>query len=300
MKIIVSGSLGHISKPLAQELVKKKHSVTVISSNEERRKAIEAIGANAAIGKMEDPDFLTDTFKDADVVYAMEAVGMNNYFDPNFDLTEFVRKICESYKRAIEESGVKKVVHLSSVGAHTDKENGILAFHFHAESILSQLPKDVSIKYLRPVGFYYNMFGFMQAIKAHGVIIQNYGGDEIEPWVSPEDIASVIAEEMERPFNGREVRYIASDEVSPNEVAQILGEAIGKPELKWQVVSDEQMLSGMVDAGMSPKIAQGLVEMNAARFGKDLYKDYHNHRPTLRNVKLKDFAKEFAIAYNSL
>ena len=62
MKIIVTGSLGHISKPLTQELVQKGHSVTVISSNPEKQKDIEAIGAKAAIGTMEDADFLSSNF----------------------------------------------------------------------------------------------------------------------------------------------------------------------------------------------------------------------------------------------
>lgn len=36
MKIIITGSLGHISKPLTEELVQKGHAVTVISSNPEK------------------------------------------------------------------------------------------------------------------------------------------------------------------------------------------------------------------------------------------------------------------------
>ena len=135
-------------------------------------------------------------------------------------------------------------MHLSSIGAHTDKGNGILAFHYNVENILKQLPDDVSIKFMRPVGFYYNMFAFIPTIKTQGAIIQNYGGDDKEPWVSPLDIAAVIAEEIEQPFSGRKIRYIASDEVSPNEVAKILGEAIGKPGLKWIVIPDEQHLNG--------------------------------------------------------
>jgi nucleoside-diphosphate-sugar epimerase len=43
MKIILTGSLGHIGKPLAQELVQKGHAVTVISSNPEKQKDIEAL-----------------------------------------------------------------------------------------------------------------------------------------------------------------------------------------------------------------------------------------------------------------
>lgn len=57
MKIIVTGSLGHISKPLTQTLVQKGHSVAVISSKSERQAAIEAIGAKAAIGTIEDVNF---------------------------------------------------------------------------------------------------------------------------------------------------------------------------------------------------------------------------------------------------
>ncbi len=63
MKIIVTGSLGHISKPLTQELVQKGHSITVISSKTERKNEIEKIGANTAIGSIDDADFLTKTFK---------------------------------------------------------------------------------------------------------------------------------------------------------------------------------------------------------------------------------------------
>jgi len=57
MKIVITGSLGHISKPLAQELVQKGQVVTVISSKQERQKDIEALGATGAIGSVEGADF---------------------------------------------------------------------------------------------------------------------------------------------------------------------------------------------------------------------------------------------------
>jgi uncharacterized protein YbjT (DUF2867 family) len=298
MKIIITGSLGNISKPLSQELVQKGHSVTVISSNPERQKDIETIGAKAAIGTMEDADFLTTTFKGAEVVYVMEALGYGSFFDHNLDVMEAINKIVNNYKLAIQQSGVKRVVHLSSIGAHADKGNGILAFHYHAETILGQLPDDISIKFMRPVGFYYNMFAFIQTIRTQGAIISNYGGDDKEPWVSPLDIAAAVAEEIEKPFDGRTIRYIASDEVSPNEVAKILGEAIGKPDLKWLTIPDEQSLNGLLAAGMNPQTAKGFVEMNASRRGGMLYEDYYRHKPTLSRIKLRTFAKEFAAVYN--
>jgi uncharacterized protein YbjT (DUF2867 family) len=75
MKIIVTGSLGNISKPLTKALIQKGHSVTVISSKGERQDEIEAMGAKAAIGTFQDVDFLTKTFTGADIVYLMEAGG---------------------------------------------------------------------------------------------------------------------------------------------------------------------------------------------------------------------------------
>jgi uncharacterized protein YbjT (DUF2867 family) len=298
MNIVITGSLGHISKPLAHTLLQKGHTVTIISSKAERRQDIEGIGAKAAIGTMEDAAFLSRAFAGADIVYAMEALPSHSFTDPDFNVRAAICEIANSYKTAIEQAGVKRVVHLSSIGAHTDTGNGILAFHYDAEQILNSLSADVAIKIMRPVGFYYNLYAFLPVIRAQGAIVTNYGGDDKEPWVAPADIAAVIAEEMEKPFEGREIRYIASDEVSPNEVAQALGAAIGKPDLKWTAISDEQALNGLLAAGMDPQTAKGFVEMNASRRGGVLYQDYDLHRPAPGVVKLADFAKEFAIVYN--
>lgn len=298
MKIVVTGSLGNISKPLTQTLVQKGHFVTVISSNAERQQAIEAMGATAAIGTMKDVEFLTATFKGADIVYVMETLGQGAFFDPNVNVMEEIISIGTIYKQAIEQSGVKKIIHLSSIGAHTNEGNGMLAFHYEVEQILNELPADVAIKFMRPVGFYYNMFAFIPTIKAQNAIYSNYGGDDQEPWVSPLDIAAVIAEEMETPFTGRTVRYIASDEVSPNEVAHILGEAIDQTDLKWIQLTDEQILNSMITIGMNPQTAAGMVAMNASRRNGVLYADYNMHKPVLGTIKLTDFAKDFAAVFN--
>ena len=295
MKIVVTGSLGNISKPLATELIEKGHQVTVVSSTLERKTAIEALGATAAIGTMEDADFLTQTFTGADVVYVMETLAGNAFFDHSVDVIEATTQIGRNYKEAIERSGVKKVVHLSSIGADTGP--GLLRFHYNVENILRELPADVSIKFMRPVGFYYVMLQFIPMIKQQGAIYSSDGGDRKTPWVSPLDIAAVIAEEIELPFEGRPIRYIASDEISPNDIARIFGDAIGKPDLQWIQISDEQMMDGLITAGMTPQTAEGYVAMNVGVRDGSLYNDFYKNKPTLGKVKLTDFAKDFAAAY---
>lgn len=295
MKVIVTGSLGHISKPLTEELVQKGHQVTVISSKAEKQKEIEALGATAAIGSIEDVNFLATAFTGADAVYCM--IPPNNYFDPNLDLMAYYRRTVNNYAQAIRQSGVKRVVYLSSIGAHLEKGSGLLIGHHYGEGIMNNL-SDVAITFMRPVAFYYNLYGYAEMIKKGGFIAANYGAGDIVPWVSPVDIAAAIAEELQSATHGRKVRYVVSEELTCNAVASILGAAIGKPDLKWIIISNEQMLSGLEAAGMVPEIAAGLVEMYASQHSGLLDEDYHRNKPAVMGkVKMSDFAKEFAVAF---
>jgi uncharacterized protein YbjT (DUF2867 family) len=295
MKLVLTGSLGHISLPLTKELVQEGHEVTVISSKADRQKEIEALGAKAAIGHVEDADFLTATFKSADAVYSMIPPG--NYFNTDFDVMAYCKKLANNFSQAIQASGVKRVVHLSSIGAHMDKGSGLILFHRAAEDILDKIP-NTGITFIRPVGFYYNLYGFVPLIKRDGLIASNFGGDKMLIWVSPIDIASAVAEEIVAPLTGRKIIYVASDLLTGNETARILGEAIGKPDLKWFVIPDEQAKTGLIAAGMNPKIAAGMVEMYSAQQSGLLTEDYYRHPPkSLGKIKIKDFAKEFANAF---
>jgi uncharacterized protein YbjT (DUF2867 family) len=296
MKIVVTGSLGHISKPLTKELVQKGHAVTVISSKPEKQKEIGSLGATAAIGSVEDADFLTATFTGADAVYTM--VPPTNFFDPNLDLYAWCHRIGNNYAQAIRRSGTKRVVHLSSIGAHLEKDSGLILAHREVELILDKL-SGIAITFIRPVGFYYNLLGFIPMIKTQGLIAANYGAGEHLVWVSPIDIAAAVAEELTTtPSTNKKIRYIASDELTGHETASILGAAIGKPDLKWILISNEERQRILEAVGLNPKIAAGLVEMFASQHSGLLMEDYYRNKPKLGNVKLTDFAKEFAAAFN--
>jgi uncharacterized protein YbjT (DUF2867 family) len=291
MKIIVTGSLGNIGRPLAAELIAKGHNVTVISSNIEKQKDIEAMGAIAAIGSLEDTDFLAATFAGADALFAMEP--------PNYtaaDTRAAYRAIGENYAGVIQQSGIKRVVHLSSYGAHLDKGTGFILGVHDVEGILNKL-QGVAITHLRPAFFYYNLYNFASMIKQAGFIGTNYGGDDKLVMVAPSDIAVAAAEELITPTatTGNNVRYVASDDVTGHEAARILGEAIGKPDLKWVTFTDQQTQATMEQNGVPANIAAQYVELGAAIHNGTLREDYDLHQPTVMGkVKLVDFAKEFA------
>jgi uncharacterized protein YbjT (DUF2867 family) len=190
MKYIVTGSLGHISKPLAQHLIQAGHQVTIISSKADKTADIEALGATAAIGSVEDTAFLTTTFTGADAVYTMVPP---TFAAPNWK--EYIAGVGKNYAAAIKASGVKHVVNLSSIGAHMPNGCGPVSGLYYAEQALNEL-ENVQVKHLRPGFFYYNFFSNVGMVKHMGIIGGNYGQDTTMVLVDTDDIAEAAAEEL--------------------------------------------------------------------------------------------------------
>ncbi|MGY4386390.1 uncharacterized protein YbjT (DUF2867 family) [Pedobacter sp. UYP24] len=294
MKVTITGSLGNISKPLAETLIKAGHEITIISSDEGKKAAIEELGATAAIGSVEDLDFLTAAFSGKDAVYTM--------VPPNYGATDvraFISGVGKKYAAAIKASGVKQVVNLSSIGAHLDGGTGPISGLYDVEQTYSKLD-GVAIKNLRPGYFYVNFLGNIDMIKHANIIGSNYGAETPFVLVHPIDIAAAAAEELKNGFSGHSLRYVASDETTAGEVAKVLGAAIGKPELPWVEFSYADALLGMTQAGLPEPMAKSYVEMGDAVRSQKLYTHYFDNKPTtLGHIKLQDFAKEFAQAYQA-
>jgi uncharacterized protein YbjT (DUF2867 family) len=295
MKVIVTGTLGNIGKPLTQSLIQKGNQVIGINHVFEKQREIEALGATAAIGSIEDVDFLAATFAGADVVYTM--VPPNYFAEP--DIREYYRKIGNNYAQAIKQSGVKRVINLSSYGAHLDKGTGNILGAYYVENSLNEL-LDVDITHIRPTYFYYNLLNLIPVIKSTGKIYANYGGDTKFEMVSPLDIASAITDEIESTSVHRKARYVSSDELTGNEIAGLLGEVIGRPDLEWVVISDEEALKGYINNGLPELLSKNLVEMFSSVQSGKLAEDYKLNKPAeLGKVKFTSFLQDFLTAYNS-
>ena len=96
---------------------------------------------------------------------------------------------------------------------------------------------------------------------------------------------------------GRKIQYVVSDERSCNEVAKVLGAAIGKPDLTWVLLTNEQMTQALLERGLPAHLVHNFVELGAAIHSGILRGDYDLHKPVMGKVKLEDFAKEFAARY---
>jgi len=296
MKYTITGGAGNISKPLALQLLKAGHEVTVVGRNPDNLKELSDAGAKLGICSVEYIAFLTKAFTGGDAVYTM--------VPPVHVVTDWkahIEQIAKNYAAAIQATGVKYVVNLSSVGAHLADGVGPVSGLYRAEKVLNSLA-GIHIKHLRPPYFYNNLLGNIGMIKSMGIIGANfYAAESKFPIVAPSDIADVAAEELLKlGFTGHSVRYLASDEVSTEKIATVLGTAIGKPGLAWVEFTDEQALGGMIQAGLPEEIAKNYAEMNQSIKTGAMTEDYFKHRPTVfGKIKLEDFSQTFATIYNA-
>lgn len=295
MKYVITGSAGNISRPLSERLLSAGQEVTVIGRNKQHLETLTSKGAAAAIGEVEDAQFLNTAFAGADAVYTM--------YPPQYasmDLGAY-KQLAAKYAAAIQANDIRYVVNLSSIGAHMPEGCGPVSGLHYAEEELNKL-KDVNVLHLRPGYFYINLYGSLEMVRKMHIIGNNSGDSAAKIILShPEDIAEAAAEELlNLSFKGHTVRYLVSDERTQGEVARVLGTAVGQPGLPWVAFTDEQSLDGMIQAGLPGEMAKKYVEMGAAMRTGKMWEDILHHRPQFfGKIKLEDFARDFAAAYKA-
>jgi uncharacterized protein YbjT (DUF2867 family) len=293
MKITVTGSLGNISRSLTKKLVAQGHDVKVISSDANKAEAIRALQATPLIGSLEDYEFVQQSFQGSDAVYLM--------IPPNFsapDYKAFTITVGKNYARAIQEAGISYVVNLSSSGSPLAGQAPLVNYQ-NLETFLDELPA-LNVLHLRPGGFYSNFYGSIGLIKYQGIIGNNFSDNVNMVLSHPEDIADAAAAAFSTlAFTGKNVQYIISDTLNGRQIAQMLGAAIGKPDLTWVPFTDEQLLQGLMQNGFSKDAAQHyIVDMGIAIREGLLADHYAQHaKEVFGSRNFSAFAEDFARVY---
>ena len=292
MKITITGSLGNISKPLAEKLIAAGHKVTIVSSNADKAAAIEASGATPAIGSVENVDFLTKAFTGAEAVYTMVPPNMiTNAWK------KYIAGIGHNYAVAIKNAGIKRVVNLSSIGGHLAEGAGPISGMHFVEEELNQL-EGVAVRNLRPGFFYTNFLHNVDMVKNMGIIGANYKPDSIISMVSPNDIADAAADALQSELTGKSHYYVISSVHTSTEVAAILGAAVGKPNLPWVEFKDEDVVAAMEQNGASHDVAVNYAEMGDVIKSGKINEDYNQSANVVKGkTSFEAFAKDFAKAF---
>ncbi|MCF0074450.1 NAD(P)H-binding protein [Dyadobacter sp. CY261] len=294
MKYIITGSLGNIGLPVTKNLIAAGHEVTVISSNPAKKEQIESLGAQPAIGSVQDETFLETAFQGGDIAYLM----IPSDFSVT-DYAQFQREVADKYVQALQAAGIDRIVLLSSVGAHLRKGAGPIDALGYLEEKLATIA-GLQVKILRPSYFFNNLYAQIDLIKNAGITGSNFGATEEKlVLVDTDDIAKVAAEQLLAPFTETQtITYISSDERHPSEIAAVLGAAVGKPGTPWVPFSDEDAFNGMLQAGLNESFASLYRDMGQALQNGTMQEDYWKNRGEIKGtLKLEEFARRFAGVY---
>jgi uncharacterized protein YbjT (DUF2867 family) len=292
---ILMGANGNITSKAVKRLLERGEKVRVIGRDAARLEPVRHLGAELAIGDALDEGFLGHAFRGGQAVYAMIPP---DYATP--DHRKYQNAVGDAIARAIVGSGVRAVVSLSSIGASLPGGTGPIAGLHDQEQRLNGLG-GIDIVHLRAAYFMENHLHAIPAIRAAGVYPAMIAPDVPVAMIATQDIADVVAEELVgRRFKGHSVRHLLGPRsYTMSEAVQILGAAIGRPDLKYVQADPRQAKAAMIQGGFSPNVADMFEEMSQAlsdsRIAGTFTRDAASSTPT----SLETFAPVFAQAFNA-
>jgi len=291
--IAIMGASGHTGRAIAQHLLETGEKVRVLGRSAEKLADWKARGAEVVAGDASDAAYLTRAFQGADAVYTL--------IPPNLGVPDFRAyqdQIGEAITQAIRQSGVKHVVFLSSLGADLPEGTGPIVGLHKQEERLEKL-SGVHVLALRPAYFMENLFMSLGMIKHQGMNGAAIAGDVPVSMVATRDIAEVAAKALrQRDFNGFSFQEILGPrELTMAEVTKIVGQRVGKPDVKYVQFSYEDMHKAMVGMGISESLAGQYAEMSRA-FNEHKVRPLQEGKALIRaRTRLEDFAEVLAKAY---
>jgi uncharacterized protein YbjT (DUF2867 family) len=216
-------------------------------------------GADAFATDILDTDALSRAFAGAQGVYALIPPNMSS---PDF--RAYQDSVTESIAKALEKGSVAHAVTLSSVGADKpDKTGPVVGLH-KMELRLAQV-RGLNALHLRAGYFMENTLAQIGIIRGFGMMAGPVRADVPLPMIATRDIGAAAAEALLRlDFKQQTQELLGPREVTYAEAAKIIGLAIGKQDLTYVQLPDEQVIQAMTGMGMSRNMAELLCEMSAA------------------------------------
>lgn len=115
-KVVVTGATGFLGSHIAKALIDAGHEVIAAVRNPAKGAFLEGWGVRLATADLTEPASLVAAFRGADAVVSNAALGSNQG-----DMAAFERVNCQGVRDlfdAAHESGVRRVVHISSVAVY--------------------------------------------------------------------------------------------------------------------------------------------------------------------------------------
>jgi uncharacterized protein YbjT (DUF2867 family) len=254
--IVITAPTGKIGRQVLAGVVDSgAQPVRVIARDPARldpqvRDAVEVVE-----GSHSDPGVVSKAFDGADTVFWLvppnpRAESVEGH------LLDFTRPAAE----AIKSHGIERVVGISSLGRGVAKNAGQASAALAVDELIEST--GVNYRALCMPGFMDNMLQQVRPLKDQGMFFMTVSADHKLPTVCTRDIATVAASLLlDDSWSGqRDVPVLGPEDLSPNDMAQIMSEVLERP-IRFQQVPGEGYKATLLKYGMTDAWAQGLVDM---------------------------------------
>lgn len=257
---VITGASGNTGNVVARKLLAEKQQVRVIGRSAERLQTLADMGAEVFVCDLEDTERLTEAFAGARAVYAMIPPAMTSD-----DYLGHERRIADSLATTVERAKVEYAVVLSSLGADKSEGTGPVVGAHYMEGKFNRI-EGLNVLHLRPGYFMENTLAQIGIVKGMGMAAGTLLPDLKLQMIATRDIGVAAAENLLKlDFRGQQIRELHGErDISMSEAAVIIGKAIGKSDLAYVHLPDEQVRPALVGMGMSPNVADLILELSAA------------------------------------
>jgi uncharacterized protein YbjT (DUF2867 family) len=254
---VVTGATGNTGSVVANELLAKGQQVRVIGRKESGLRPLADKGAEPFVADLTDQEALRRAFSGAKAVYAMIPPDIGQP-----DVLAYQSRVRDSIADALERAGVRYAVTLSSIGADRPEGTGPVVGLRRFEQRLNQV-SGLNVLHLRAGYFTENTLAQIGPVQALGIAAGPLDPNLKLPMIATGDIGVVAAGALlELKFTGKQTRELLGQrDLTMAETAEIIGKAIGFSKLEYRHFSAEQMRPTFIEMGMSPNMADLLLEM---------------------------------------
>lgn len=257
VRYVIAGATGQVGSVVASQLLAQGEPIKVIVRDSGKGIAWSGRGAEVAEGSLEDRAFLCEALRGAAGFFTLLPPILSNE-----DLYSAQRRVADSIAAGVKESGVPHVVMLSSIGADLDEGTGpIKGLHYLENAIRASGTKLTAI---RSTYFQENIASAVPVAEQFGVY-PNFlpSADFAMPMVATRDIGRLAAKLLQHSPPRSDVVYLAGPTYSVRQLAEKLGEAMGKKLLINNIPAPNQVAT-LTQAGLPLSMAEAIAEMYAA------------------------------------
>ena len=257
---VITGATGNTGSVIAKTLLEKGKRVRAIGRSADRLQPLTNSGAEPFVCDLTNAAALASAFTDASAVYVMIPP---NATSPDF--RAYQDGITEGIAAAIEQTGVKYAVSLSSIGADKREKTGPVVGLHYLERRLNEIV-GLNVLHLRAGYFMENTLAQIGVIKTMGITAGTLLPGLKLPMIATRDIGMAAAEALLKlDFSDRQTRELLGQrDIDMTEASAIIGKAIDKPDLQYVPISEEQFQTALIQLGLSQNVASLIVEMTAA------------------------------------